>query len=800
MATSDDTKLILQIAADTAQLKRAMKAANDDVRQATDGMVKSFGKVGPAVDQQSRSIEKSMRGAQQATRNLTFQLNDVVGSLLGGASPFQVMSQQASQATDAINDLSRSGGLLKGIGSAFGSFLNPASLAVSAAILGFGYLTKAALDYFSEAGEGGKQSSAELSKQVSEIKEIAATWSTDATPALKEYLGELLKVAQAAELAAKQHELLERVFKPAKEEVKALGGEIADMQSQLQAAGMDNEANKLGNAFAAVTTKIEANQPALEELKTLQAVIAELLKTQNQNVIALGQSIQQRLLPYLEQAATLAKEIRFEPRAGTNPSLPPEQRPGAFDQSRAKMLDEQQKRFSEAMGEAGIQIEKFVDDVIQSESRGKGSAKNPNSSATGYGQFIDSTWLEVFKRNFANEAAGMSDSAILALRSDLDTNRSMIRALATENAKLLMSGGQAVNEASLQLAHFLGAGGALKVLKSAPGTRISDIPGMADAVAANPKQLGGNNTRESVLAYAASRTRTQGNREEKQSLEDLLITEKERRDLQAEINTINADASRTDEQRLYAIDELVKRTELLSAAKRQEIELTPAAVAAINSEATAYATLEQQKRQITNASKARQDERKQVEALAEAYTTLARNAVSGFVQDLRNGVSAGEAFNNMLGRIVDTIIDMAIQSLFAKDALGGVISNFVKGFAGGGVSVAHHGTKTGGSTAVRNVSPAMFAGAPRLHNGLLPGEFPAILQRGETVIPKGTARAGGGVGNKQTYNNDITIDVATGMVTANNDDARTLGRRIDTAVQAVLVRESRPGGLLRRPG
>jgi hypothetical protein len=38
----------------------------------------------------------------------------------------------------------------------------------------------------------------------------------------------------------------------------------------------------------------------------------------------------------------------------------------------------------------------------------------------------------------------------------------------------------------------------------------------------------------------------------------------------------------------------------------------------------------------------------------------------------------------------------------------------------------------------------MFATAPRLHNGLMADEFPAVLQKGETVLPKGV-RAGGSV-------------------------------------------------------
>lgn len=37
----------------------------------------------------------------------------------------------------------------------------------------------------------------------------------------------------------------------------------------------------------------------------------------------------------------------------------------------------------------------------------------------------------------------------------------------------------------------------------------------------------------------------------------------------------------------------------------------------------------------------------------------------------------------------------------------------------------------------RSVSPLLFANAPRLHDGLMPGEYPAILQQGETVLPTG---------------------------------------------------------------
>ena len=61
----------------------------------------------------------------------------------------------------------------------------------------------------------------------------------------------------------------------------------------------------------------------------------------------------------------------------------------------------------------------------------------------------------------------------------------------------------------------------------------------------------------------------------------------------------------------------------------------------------------------------------------------------------------------------------------------------------------HSGGVVGGAgNATRMAHPAMFVGAPRFHNGLMPDEFPAILQKGEAVIPKNQTAAlfgGGGV-------------------------------------------------------
>lgn len=150
-------------------------------------------------------------------------------------------------------------------------------------------------------------------------------------------------------------------------------------------------------------------------------------------------------------------------------------------------------------------VTRFVDNVVRAESGGNPLAKNPNSSATGVGQFIESTWLNLFRKHFPDRAKSMADSTILALRKDADISRTLIEAYARENAAILRQAGVSVNEAALHLAHFLGPQGAVSVLTAQAGTMISDIPGMGAAIRANPTILGGGKTREDVIAYAEAR-------------------------------------------------------------------------------------------------------------------------------------------------------------------------------------------------------------------------------------------------------------------------------------------------------
>src|SRR5690606_16716215 len=77
---------------------------------------------------------------------------------------------------------------------------------------------------------------------------------------------------------------------------------------------------------------------------------------------------------------------------------------------------------------------------------------------------------------------------------------------------------------------------------------------------------------------------------------------------------------------------------------------------------------------------------------------------------------------------------------FAQSVIGSIASSAAGSFFGSSTTaaVAHTGGTVGYSTNfTRQVPSSRLSPAPRLHNGLRSDEFPAILQRGEQVIPKG---------------------------------------------------------------
>lgn len=122
----------------------------------------------------------------------------------------------------------------------------------------------------------------------------------------------------------------------------------------------------------------------------------------------------------------------------------------------------------------GAAISATVDKIIGAESGGNPNAKNPNSSASGVGQFTDSTWLATV-REHRPDLASRSNSELLALKGDRALGREMTTRLTEDNAKALAADGLAVTPGNLYLAHFAGIGGAKAVLRADNGASIVDV-------------------------------------------------------------------------------------------------------------------------------------------------------------------------------------------------------------------------------------------------------------------------------------------------------------------------------------
>ncbi|MFH6783606.1 MULTISPECIES: phage tail length tape measure family protein [Methylobacterium] len=142
----------------------------------------------------------------------------------------------------------------------------------------------------------------------------------------------------------------------------------------------------------------------------------------------------------------------------------------------------------------------FISAMINVESRGNPNARNPNSTATGLGQFIDKTWLRLFPQVFPDRAAGMTPEQILSRRTDREDSIALIQALAAENRRALERADLPTNNRNQYLAWFLGSPTAVKALRADPDAPISSVAS-ADAIAANRKVLEGRSVGQ-VLNWA----------------------------------------------------------------------------------------------------------------------------------------------------------------------------------------------------------------------------------------------------------------------------------------------------------
>ncbi|MCO6382626.1 peptidoglycan DD-metalloendopeptidase family protein [Oceanicola sp. 502str15] len=138
-----------------------------------------------------------------------------------------------------------------------------------------------------------------------------------------------------------------------------------------------------------------------------------------------------------------------------------------------------------ASGDGSGAVEQLVNQIIRVESGGNATAKNPLSTATGLGQFIESTWIRMMKTYRPDLASTLSRAELLALRNDPTISREMVKRLAMEGESYLRARGHGITAGRLYLCHFLGAQGAAVVLSNPDGALLVDVLGQG-VIRANP--------------------------------------------------------------------------------------------------------------------------------------------------------------------------------------------------------------------------------------------------------------------------------------------------------------------------
>jgi hypothetical protein len=124
--------------------------------------------------------------------------------------------------------------------------------------------------------------------------------------------------------------------------------------------------------------------------------------------------------------------------------------------------------------EPDASFERLIERIVMSESQGDPSAKNKRSTATGLGQFLDQTWLELIRAHRRELFTGRTEREVLSLRKNSLLSREMTRRFIERNAAALTKHGLPVTPSTLYLAHFAGPAGAVAILAA---------PGDADAAA-----------------------------------------------------------------------------------------------------------------------------------------------------------------------------------------------------------------------------------------------------------------------------------------------------------------------------
>jgi hypothetical protein len=125
-------------------------------------------------------------------------------------------------------------------------------------------------------------------------------------------------------------------------------------------------------------------------------------------------------------------------------------------------------------------ISAVVERIIAAESSGDPNLKDSNSSATGLGQFLSDTWLDLIRQYRPDLTKGRNESETLELRREAKLAREITMRFVERNAAMLKHRGLPVTAGAIYLAHFAGLAGAVAILSASENADAALVMASAD--------------------------------------------------------------------------------------------------------------------------------------------------------------------------------------------------------------------------------------------------------------------------------------------------------------------------------
>lgn len=785
------------------QLAAIAKRAGDTARGIEDKFQKANDNVGSSFQNTGKKVEASLGAQRAAVSNLSFQLNDIAMGLASGTSPFTIMVQQGSAVAQVFNGTG--GGIVgavKTLGSALAQVVSPVSLA-SFALIG---LTGAAVQYLTTLNSGVPKTEEILKEHANVIRSFDEAWGV-ADKGVKQY-SESAKQIELQKLTDK--------FGDLRSDIKAVGNALAseilgisidEFGGATKSVEDFNSALKLLEQDVPDFRQFSLEMAKIENMKGLPDNVRELakqLRLSAQESLPLQDALEEtdRRLNVIRLSAEEAKAA-FATLTSIAVGLGTEGG-GAITTIASKVQNELLPAMAKAIEQVAVYAKNFgsLQEQVNKTTLGQlspifsggGQFLNPDQYNTfrageeqyrmagesaaaemvkGFEGFITKAkWdRNAFRVGFGSDTVTRANGQIERVTKDTvvtlaDAQRDLERRLVEFQDGIRSAIGvdtwNSLNEAQqaalTSIAYNYGelpkrivsaienGGGAESVAKAIAGLG-SDNGGINKRRRSEEAQafLRGTGISMSEAGLGTSTKKTPAD-----------LFQGDVQQIQARIAALNAEFQA--QSRLnplikdygFAVEKAKIEQQLLAEAQKAGLTITPALQAQISTLAENYA-------QASAASeKLKESQQKTVET-AKQFSGLGQEVVGGFISDLRNGVSEADALRNALNRVLDTVVELSLKSVFSG-GLGGGAGGLFGGMLIPGI--LHSGGVAGkdGYGHGRAVSPSTFAGAKRYHTGgvagLQPGEVPAILQRGEVVIPKGSKMGGGGSTYAPTYNID----------------------------------------------